>query len=297
MSHPPETNEDGPRATKDRPSTISQPEDATQAGNDKTPFIPGWVDDLGLRPTPFRVWMHAWRRGETYSSAATIAKVCRLKRETVFQALAELEAAGLIVRVSRKGQTTLIKPVPPNGTGPKRDTSPQTGQLVFPETGHHPSPQTGHKGISPKGSPRKGSPTSADVAALADSIWKNSPPMARERSSRKELIDELSKQRVGMADEAAILAALELWKKSHSWTKEGGQYIRGIHLWVKYRKWETPPEITVQPLNLGGRKAVPLDGMREIDVGGRKPAGVMTAHLDPSKLRANRPSDDDEPKF
>ena len=81
------------------------------------PLIPSWLDEAGLSPTQFRVACHIWRRGRTYSNVATIGKVCRLKRDTVFDALADLEKAGLIHRQSRPGQTTLIEPVPFGGAG------------------------------------------------------------------------------------------------------------------------------------------------------------------------------------
>jgi hypothetical protein len=127
------------------------------------PFIPSWLDDLGLGSREFRVLCHLWRRGETHSTAATIATVCRIKRETVFAILNDLEKLGLIHREHRAGRTTLIQPVPPNGTGKQSNPSPETGRPVSPETGrdaypgtgHHPSPQTGHKGIPSKGIPER----------------------------------------------------------------------------------------------------------------------------------------------
>jgi DNA-binding transcriptional MocR family regulator len=117
------------------------------------PFIPAWLDELDLKPAAFRLYCHLWRRGDTYSSASTMAKICRIKRDTVFVILGELEAAGLIRRITRNGQTSLIEPVPPNGATPHKGTPPQTGQDPPPETGHHPSPQTGHKGNPIKVSP------------------------------------------------------------------------------------------------------------------------------------------------
>ena len=93
----------------------------------RAPFIPAWLDDLGLTPQQFRLLAHVWRRGRCHASAGSMAAACRLKRDTVFSGLAELERRGLIRRTPRQGQTTIIEPVPPNGTGdaatrpPKRD--------------------------------------------------------------------------------------------------------------------------------------------------------------------------------
>ena len=76
------------------------------------PFIPSSLDDAGLTPSQFRVLCHLWRRGQTYSKAATIAKVCKLNRNTVFKILNELKEKKLISREKRPGYTTLIIPLP-----------------------------------------------------------------------------------------------------------------------------------------------------------------------------------------
>jgi hypothetical protein len=85
--------------------------------NSNLPYIPAWIDEAGLTVHQFRVACHLWRRGETFSNTATIAKVCRMKRNTVFAALAELEKAGFIQRKHRPGQTTVMEPVPFGDTG------------------------------------------------------------------------------------------------------------------------------------------------------------------------------------
>lgn len=145
---------------------ISRPQDTPETAAHDTaepitahgflkPFVPRWLDELGLRPIPFRVYAHLWRRGESFSTAATIAEACRIKRDTVFVALAELEDAGLIRKQTRKGMTSLIQPVPPNGATPKEGTPTQTGRDVSPQTGRHPSPQTGLKGYPSKDIPKR----------------------------------------------------------------------------------------------------------------------------------------------
>ena len=87
------------------------------------PFIPSSLDESGLQAAPFRVLCHLWRRGKTFSNAATIASICRMKRNTVFQSLSDLEKAGFIRRTPRPGQTTLIEPVPFGDTGGNDDPS------------------------------------------------------------------------------------------------------------------------------------------------------------------------------
>ena len=123
----------------------------------RAPFIPAWLDELPLNARQFRVLMHLWRRGETFSSTETIARICRMKRDTVFSALRELEAAGLIRREARPGFTTLIRTLTP---GTVREPSPVPGQDPSPATGQDPSPETGHKGsplkVPPSRVPQEG---------------------------------------------------------------------------------------------------------------------------------------------
>ena len=131
------------------------------------PLIPSWLDEAGLSPTQFRVACHIWRRGSTYSNAATIGKVCRLKRDTVFDALADLEKAGFIHRQSRPGQTTLIEPVPFGGTGGNGNPSRLGGHEASRLGGRDPSRLGGHKGTPTKSTPLR---VSKETPKLAISI-------------------------------------------------------------------------------------------------------------------------------
>jgi len=119
------------------------------------PFIPSKLDEAGLPANQFRVLCHLWRRGETYSNAATIAKVCRLKRDTVFGILSDLEKSGFILRKPRPGQTTLIEPVPFWGTGGNDNPSRMRGQEPSRSGGQDPSRFGGHKGDPIKEIPLK----------------------------------------------------------------------------------------------------------------------------------------------
>lgn len=70
------------------------------------PFIPAWLDDAGLSLSAFRVACHLWRRrnrqtGQCNPSARAIARACCLNRDTVWDALSEIEGAGLFRRSKR----------------------------------------------------------------------------------------------------------------------------------------------------------------------------------------------------
>lgn len=117
------------------------------------PFIPAFLDEAGLPANQFRVLAHIWRRGKTYSNAATIAAICRLRRHTVFNVLSALEERGLIRRQSRQGQTTLIEPVPFGATGGKGNPSRSEIQEVSRLRLQDPSRLRTHKGNPIKGIP------------------------------------------------------------------------------------------------------------------------------------------------
>lgn len=84
---------------------------------DDLPFNPIWLDDAGLSPSEFRVFLHVCRRsngGRVTCSAevGTMAAVCRLRVETVRAALRALEARGLVEQTPRPGRTTERRPRP-----------------------------------------------------------------------------------------------------------------------------------------------------------------------------------------
>lgn len=82
------------------------------------PFIPAWLDDLGLDSREFRVYCHVLRRGECWEASEEIAEHCRMNRKTVYAVLARLEARGLLEVVHRPGRTTVYRPRPPGPQEP-----------------------------------------------------------------------------------------------------------------------------------------------------------------------------------
>ena len=75
---------------------------------------------------------------------------------------------------------------------------------------------------------------------LAEEVWRMTPQMGRTRSSKDKLSKALAK--IGTsASHDQIMMGLRAWCASEDWTKEGGKWVGGIHIWVKDRKWENPP--------------------------------------------------------
>lgn len=91
-----------------------------------SPFIPAWLDELGLSASEFRVLMTLWSRANKelvcWPSVATISTTCRLHADTVWATLRSLEDRGLIHRRKHIGtrngnEYTLRIPRPEAATG------------------------------------------------------------------------------------------------------------------------------------------------------------------------------------
>ena len=84
----------------------------------RLPFNPAKLDDLGLPPFEFRVFMRICRRagdhGLSWESVGNIATACLMSRRRVQSALRLLETIGLIVPTEHKrGGTTSYQPTHP----------------------------------------------------------------------------------------------------------------------------------------------------------------------------------------
>jgi len=230
----------------------------------RLPFIPAWLDELGLSPTHYRVYCHLWRRGNCHSTAATIAGICRIKRNTAFDALAALEAAGLVRRTARPGRTTLIEPVPigapgsvplsdpcpsghrlpahpvpeavrlpdPSGHHVATEAAPETARPPVPETVHQPCPSGHHEGISLEGSPPEGKKEDRPLAPL---------PVDRVKDELRKVFPDAPRHMTGAEqhDLFSSLAVLdeftpEDWLASRAWMICPDR-VRGRKLWPRDR--------------------------------------------------------------
>jgi hypothetical protein len=227
----------------------------------RSPFIPAWLDELGLPQSWFRVYCHLCRRGECHSSADTIASACRMKRLTVFEALTGLEHAGLILRKARPGRTTLIEPLTPGNPVPlghrvntdpvpdservpvplghrvNGDPSPQRERVPVPDSGRVPVPLGHHEGISPEGSPRKGE----EVAPFPVEAVAELTPAARVQAELAKVFPNAPAHMTG-AEQHDLFDALrtldeltaEDWQAIAGWFRAPDR-IRGRKLWPRDR--------------------------------------------------------------
>ena len=110
-------------------------------------FVHSSLDDAGLTANEFRVYCHLARRagaaGDSFPSAQTIADVCRIHKDTVWDVLRSLERRGMVGRKPRAGMSTVYVLTTPDQW--IQDVSP-------PETDGRPSDSpTGNGGVGPTG--------------------------------------------------------------------------------------------------------------------------------------------------
>ena len=147
---------------------------------DWRPFIPSWMDELEISPIQFRILANLWRRAGqdnvAWPSGATIAKDCRIDRDTLWDNLTALEQAGLVKRSSARGTSntyTLLVPVGrkrgPTGNGGPTKQAELTGLGVAESAGLDQAESAGLKG-SPEKVPQEGSILAAPASPAAAKV-------------------------------------------------------------------------------------------------------------------------------
>lgn len=78
-------------------------------------------------------------------------------------------------------------------------------------------------------------------------LWQAAPPMARQRSSTREVVTAwLDACKAGAPSQDELIQSIDAWKRSKKWSENGGEYIEGLHRWIKNRQWENPPASSMQ---------------------------------------------------
>lgn len=87
--------------------------------------------------------------------------------------------------------------------------------------------------------------TDASYPQIIETIWPIFPAKSRDRSSKSKLAKAWGSTRP-KPKEDVLLDSLQKWAKCHEWTKDGGQFAPGAHIWITDRKWENLPESSSQ---------------------------------------------------
>ena len=99
-----------------------------------------------------------------------------------------------------------------------------------------------------KGKERKGKegnpcPQTDAEKSLLDEFWKQCPAQSRTRSTKRKVSDAWKRIPQGQRpDRETFIGAIKQWSNSEDWTKDGGQFAPGAHLFIKDRRWEDLPE-------------------------------------------------------
>lgn len=79
---------------------------------------------------------------------------------------------------------------------------------------------------------------------VLQTIWPLAPPSSRERSSKKQVLDELKRLKTNERPPLEnLIQSLHDWNQTEKW--QSG-YAEGLHLWVKRRQWENKPTPAAQ---------------------------------------------------
>lgn len=122
-----------------------------------------------------------------------------------------------------------------------------------------------------KGMERNGTGKGKDsLSASADeeypeiikTLWKIFPQRSRGRSSKALVAKEWSKIRAKPLEQI-VITSLTKWAACYDWTKEGGQYAPGAHLWIQERKWEDDPAPAPAPFARDQTSRPKFAGMQE----------------------------------
>jgi hypothetical protein len=73
-------------------------------------------------------------------------------------------------------------------------------------------------------------------------FWERLPAKARERSSQVRCLNVWTNKKLEpIGDE--VIDGLEAWKQSAKWTKDGGEYAEGAHIWLANQQWCNKPAV------------------------------------------------------
>lgn len=215
---------------------------------DDLPFFVNYeLDDIGLDPYEFRVYIHALRRASGRKGSGTLwegvmkaAKHCRMDHKTYRRSLANLVEKGLLAAVERKGRTTEYFVLP------KRKWKvplPETVDPPLPDTEGVPLPETVDEGIHPKGYTVSTNPSSTFVDVSASKSTSSTRSEAESSSSLK-VVDLAASSAHARANKEAspasqVAAVIEIWnsncglarktrKPTEKLERQVGAYIRAM---------------------------------------------------------------------
>lgn len=150
--------------------------------SERKPFIPRFLDDFGFTPAEFRIVCRISRRGDCFESIPNIAAGCKLSVKTVKAVIPALTNRGVLVKVSRRGRTSIFRLAPARQwQGPGAKETPGSKGKRDPR---YPAQSAPHEGSPSKGTSTKGSLAPDGVARV---IGTKGTPLPGEKAYVKAL--------------------------------------------------------------------------------------------------------------
>ena len=226
-------------------------------------------DYLGAEPVERATWLNliGWccsqENGGVIENAADWSdrkwqQLCGVTKEeaTLVSALYQLGTNGDLVvslypiskeqEVIAKRKTAKLNGA--KGGRPPKETKKEPTPVILENPDHNPNVTQGESGREGKGREEKGKEgiscpqTDAEKSLLAE-FWKQCPAQSRTRSTKRKVSDAWKRIPQGQRpDRETFIGAIKQWSNSEDWTKDGGQFAPGAHLFIKDRRWEDLPE-------------------------------------------------------
>lgn len=224
----------------------------------RSPFIPAWLDDLGLTATEYRVFCNLTRRsggdGKCHPAISSITKTCRISENTAWKALRKLEVMGLIVREKhfRNSNRYQVATSPPPERITAKETvaqfeSPQFEGCQSPQNRRCQSPQKrGCKGTPMKVLQLRSSLSITDFysldekadgkpSAIAEQIYQSYPRKVGRVAALKAITKAMKAK-----DPQWLLERVEAYAKAIAWQER--QYIPHPATWFNGGRYDDDPE-------------------------------------------------------
>jgi len=210
-----------------------------------------WYDDVNVKVLFLHCTLKAnhiekrWRgiaieRGQFYTSLESLSKETKLTTQQVRTALKKLESTGEITS-KQHAKARMITVI---GYDSYQSDNKVDNKVVTRKQ------QGSNKEVTTTKNEKNDKNEENEKNMME--IWNATPQTGRSRSSRDKLSKELSK--IGTtANQDQIMMGLRAWCASEDWTKEGGKFVGGIHIWVKDRKWENPPAANQGMFNISSK--------------------------------------------
>ncbi len=188
----------------------------------------GWVDE---HPR-FRLVIHGWSEHADDATQIALARKCGYFWDGTQPKMTRLNASereSIIGRYKPFQDQPLISET----HGVRTEYALPCPALPIPSL---PSPS--HPSTPPSAAVSVVSQKPSDEKSFA-AFWSAYPKTRRSGKPKCERI--WTKQKLGeIADQ--VLSALEQWKASELWSKDGGKFVMGPQRWLNERNWETPPK-------------------------------------------------------